>query len=235
MSYFEFCRHTVQKNAPDLYLISLMGRGHDLNKLWTVLAFEYEISKIRRIVSEPTLALIRLQWWRDEFDKITQGQPHSRSEVLSSIVACDFDLADLRAMLDSKEAEIRLAQPPQSAEEALAYITEQHLPLCKMIAKIDGANLDIAETIKTTALNRGLVDALYRARDKSFVDVHKSDLIKNFDNDLTTKGRMISALSSHAKLHFKCLKRAKFDVSDPHLRRPPALEALRIWTSVLGK
>jgi len=42
--------------------------------LLTLLAFDLEIAKIPKMVSEPMIGRIRLQWWLDEMNKITNGQ-----------------------------------------------------------------------------------------------------------------------------------------------------------------
>ncbi len=234
MSYYEFCRQTLQKSAPDLYLLSLMGKASQLEKLWALYAFDYELGKIRRSVSEPTLALIRLQWWRDELSKIKQDEIHSKSEILCAIKSSDLNVTKLEALIDAKEAEIRLERPPQTIEEAIEYLQNLHAPLCDLVSHVDGGK-DSADTMRSIALNRGIMQALYNAKKKSFVHENKTELSQYFDISTKAKGRNLAAMLSHSNIHFKRIKMYEYDACQPTLMKPPPLEALRIWTSLIGK
>jgi phytoene synthase len=42
-----------------------------------LILFTHEVARARQAVSEPMLAAIRLQWWREALDEIFSGKPYS--------------------------------------------------------------------------------------------------------------------------------------------------------------
>lgn len=74
----------------------------------TLYAFNHELARAREVVSEPPLALIRLQWWRE----VVEGT-RRRHEVATPLgEALDAGLlaqADLLALIDAREEEVEPA------------------------------------------------------------------------------------------------------------------------------
>ena len=52
----------------DRYLAATLAARHNLNDLIILAAFAAEVDRILATVSEPAIAAIRLQWWRDALD-----------------------------------------------------------------------------------------------------------------------------------------------------------------------
>lgn len=75
----------LKKVDPDLYLLSLFAPAERREALWALFLFKYEIAKTRSAVSDTTLGLIRLQWWRDEIGKIYAGGDGGQNPILSTI------------------------------------------------------------------------------------------------------------------------------------------------------
>lgn len=76
----EYCRRKFADRDYYHYLISLFMPADKQPGLWTLGAFKDAIESIPSSVSEPTLGLMRLTWWRDQIEliregKVTQGQP----------------------------------------------------------------------------------------------------------------------------------------------------------------
>src|SRR5947208_3175404 len=67
------CMDTVRRYDRDRFLLGLTVPAKRRAALWALFAFNHEIAKTREVVSEPTLGLIRLQWWRDALDQLYQG------------------------------------------------------------------------------------------------------------------------------------------------------------------
>src|SRR4029077_13748928 len=57
----------------DRYLASLFAADKTRPQLWALLAFNYEVARIRELVSEPELGEIRLQWWLEKVEEIYRG------------------------------------------------------------------------------------------------------------------------------------------------------------------
>ena len=55
----------VRRHDPDRFLTALFAPPEKRDALLTLYAFNHELARAREAVSEPPLALIRLQWWRE--------------------------------------------------------------------------------------------------------------------------------------------------------------------------
>jgi NADH dehydrogenase [ubiquinone] 1 alpha subcomplex assembly factor 6 len=69
-----YCAELVARYDRDRYRLSLTVPRGMREDLWALFAFNHEIAKTREVVSEPTLGLIRLQWWREALDKLYGGE-----------------------------------------------------------------------------------------------------------------------------------------------------------------
>jgi 15-cis-phytoene synthase len=94
----------VRRHDPDRFLTALFAPLEKRDALLTLFAFNHELARAREAVSEPALALIRLQWWRE----VIEGA-HRRHEVaeplLATIEAGELHRGDLLALIDAREAE----------------------------------------------------------------------------------------------------------------------------------
>jgi phytoene synthase len=94
----------VRRHDPDRFLTALFAPPEKRDALLTLYAFNHELARAREVVSEPALALIRLQWWRE----VVEGA-HRRHEVADALrVAIDtgeLDRGDLLSLIDAREAE----------------------------------------------------------------------------------------------------------------------------------
>ncbi len=109
----------VRRHDPDRFLTALFAPSEKRDALLTLYAFNHELARAREVVSEPPLALIRLQWWRE----VVEGERrrHQVAEPLSAAIeAGKFRQDDLLAIIDAREVE---AEPAIETLPAwLAYI-----------------------------------------------------------------------------------------------------------------
>lgn len=94
----------VRRHDPDRFLTALFAPPDRRDALLTLYAFNHELARAREVVSEPPLALIRLQWWRE----VIEGA-HRRHEVAeplrAAVDAGELDRGDLLRLIDAREAE----------------------------------------------------------------------------------------------------------------------------------
>jgi 15-cis-phytoene synthase len=98
----------VRRHDPDRFLTALFAPLGKRDALLTLYAFNHELARAREAVSEPPLALIRLQWWRE----VVEGAPrrHVVAEPLAAAIdAGELDCGDLLAMIDAREIEVEPA------------------------------------------------------------------------------------------------------------------------------
>jgi 15-cis-phytoene synthase len=72
----------VRRHDPDRFLTALFAPPEQRDALLTLYAFDHELARAREVTSEPHLALIRLQWWRE----VVEGE-RRRHEVATPLAA----------------------------------------------------------------------------------------------------------------------------------------------------
>lgn len=76
------CADIIKQNDYDRYITALFAPPEKRDDLYALYAFNYEIAKTRETVSDTTLGLIRLTWWREAIDEIYEGQKPRNHEVV---------------------------------------------------------------------------------------------------------------------------------------------------------
>ena len=104
----------VRRHDPDRFLTALFAPPHKRDALLTLYAFNHELARAREAVSEPPLALIRLQWWRE----VVEGA-RRRQEVADPLAAAietgELRQDDLLALIEAREMEAEPAIETLSA------------------------------------------------------------------------------------------------------------------------
>jgi NADH dehydrogenase [ubiquinone] 1 alpha subcomplex assembly factor 6 len=108
------CAAEVRRHDPERYLATLFAPADAREALFALYAFDHEISRVRRVVSEPMAGLVRLQWWREALDAIAADQPPVHP-VVEAVHARWDRFAPLRPRLESAieaRAQELSAEPP---------------------------------------------------------------------------------------------------------------------------
>ncbi|HPF77943.1 MAG TPA: squalene/phytoene synthase family protein [Alphaproteobacteria bacterium] len=135
------CLNIVRKHDPDRFLLSLMAAMRCRPALWALFAFNYEIAKTREVVSETTIGLIRLQWWRDAIAEIYEGKPVRRHEVVDELATAikEYDLPreDFDNLIYAREFDLE-GVAPANIEGLNNYCDFTTTPLYRLALKITG-------------------------------------------------------------------------------------------------
>jgi phytoene synthase len=94
----------VRQHDPDRFLTALFAPAGKRDALLTLYAFNHELARAREVASEPMLALIRLQWWRE----VVEGAPRRHPVATPLRATLDAGLlraADLLALIEAREQE----------------------------------------------------------------------------------------------------------------------------------
>jgi len=125
----------------DRYLSVLFAEKTKRGSLFALYAFNYEVAKTAEMVSEPTLGMIRLQWWREAIGGIFSGAPRHH-EVVTALAAgiekyrLPRELFD--GLIDAREQDLSPAPFTEMAElESYADATSGHV--MRLAARILGA------------------------------------------------------------------------------------------------
>ena len=113
------CEELVRRHDRDRFLAALFAPGPLRPHLHALYAFNYEIARIAESVTEPMMAEIRRQWWRETVDEAAKGRArrHDVAEALRDVFAHTaaeparfIDLIDVRAKDDSGEEFASMAE-----------------------------------------------------------------------------------------------------------------------------
>lgn len=153
-----YCANLVRQQDPDRFLIALFAPAAAREALWALYAFNYEIARTREVVSDTTLGLIRLQWWRDSLDEIYRNETPRRHEVLTPLAVAiqTYNLPkDLFFnLIYAREFDLENVAPA-NMQGLLHYADFTTTPL-NTLAQIICADSDTDETVKAVSVNYAL-------------------------------------------------------------------------------
>ncbi|MGC2414613.1 MAG: phytoene/squalene synthase family protein [Stellaceae bacterium] len=114
----------VRRHDRDRYQTALFAPAGRREALFALYAFNYEIARVREIVTQPMLGQIRLQWWREIVAAAFAGvatRPHEVAEPLTAVIR---DVMPTRAhfdrMIDTRERDLA-DEPPVSLATLEVY------------------------------------------------------------------------------------------------------------------
>lgn len=94
----------MRRADPDRFLTSLFAPASRRDALLTLYAFNHELARAREVASEPALALIRLQWWREVVEGARRA--HEVATPLSEALrAGALDANLLLPLIEAREQE----------------------------------------------------------------------------------------------------------------------------------
>lgn len=161
----------VRRGDPDRFFLSVMYPKNTHVPVWSLLAFQHEIAKTREVVTEPTLGLIRLQWWRDALDHIYAGHPVPPHEILQPLadVIQKYKLpqAEFEQLLQAREFDLE-GKMPADLPSLARYARDTSAPLIQLLLRVTdpGIGGEGAATVAQAYALAGLMRALpFHARD----------------------------------------------------------------------
>ena len=108
----------VRRADPDRFLTALFAPPHRREALFTLYAFNNELARARESTSQPMLAMIRLQWWRDVVEGATRS--HEVATPLTALLAEGVvDRDEALALIDARELEL---EPIETVADWQAYL-----------------------------------------------------------------------------------------------------------------
>lgn len=113
-----YCLEHVRRFDRDRYLAALFAPAESRFDLLALYAFNLELAKIREVVREPMMGLIRLQWWRDCIGEIYGGKTrrHQVAQPLAQAVTRHrLPRELLERLVDAREADLDNGPPADLA------------------------------------------------------------------------------------------------------------------------
>lgn len=152
----------IRQQDSDRFLLSLFAPAHCRPALWALFAFNYEIAKTREVVSDTTIGLIRLQWWRDAIAEIYERKiprSHPVIDELSAVIKEHGLLReDFDALIYAREFDLEGVAPANMAG-LLHYCDYTTTPLMRLACKIIGAEVE-EEVLRQASIEYALIGIL---------------------------------------------------------------------------
>lgn len=154
------CAELVRRHDPDRFLATLFAPAERREALFVLYAFNHELARAREAAREPTLALIRLHWWRE----VVEGtrKKHEVATPLADAIAQGLLVPqDLLGMIDGREAE---AEPAIADHAAwLAYLAATAGGVMAAAGRALGAEESLLARLRVLGTAHGVAGQLRNA------------------------------------------------------------------------
>lgn len=131
----------IRRHDRDRYHTALFAPVDRREALFALYAFNYEIARVREIVTQPMLGQIRLQWWREVVDAAYAGTPPRQHEVAAPLAAAisGFALsgAHFARLIDTRERDLA-DDPPADLTLLEDYAEGTSAPLLWLALEVLG-------------------------------------------------------------------------------------------------
>jgi NADH dehydrogenase [ubiquinone] 1 alpha subcomplex assembly factor 6 len=168
----------VRRHDRDRFQTALFAPPARREALFALYAFNYEVARVREIVTEPMLGQIRLQWWREAIAAaFAGGAPGEHPVVLALTTAIrEFGLsrASLDSLVDSRERDLA-PEPPADLAELEGYAEASSAMLVRLALEALGVRTpearDLAREIGIGYALAGLMRAVpfHAAAGRSYI------------------------------------------------------------------
>lgn len=119
-------RRRALAGDPDRARAACLGDHETRRLLFTILLANHELARAWEAASEPGTRLLRLQWWRDRFADLKDGQGAGRHELAADLEAAlaqapsaPASLAALERILEARDAEVEADGRPWENLDAM--------------------------------------------------------------------------------------------------------------------
>lgn len=101
---YRYCEHQVRHHDKDRFLASLYAPAERRPFLFALYAFALEIGRVRRVVREPLVGTIRLQWWREALDGTRAEEAGANPVMVALQDAARRSGLEVDTLIDAVEA-----------------------------------------------------------------------------------------------------------------------------------
>ncbi len=130
----------------DRYIAATLSPRLARSDLVVLAAFAGEMRRIPWAVSDPTIGMIRLQWWRDSVDaggQLSSGNP--LADALNDVIVRNqLPTGLLLGQIDAQELEL-FADPVEDIEQLRLHFIKREAGMFQLAAKVLGAQNAIPE------------------------------------------------------------------------------------------
>jgi phytoene synthase len=147
----------VRRHDPDRFLTALFAPPERREALMLLYAFNHELARAREVASDPTLALMRLLWWREVVSG-TRKRHDVATPLSDALDAGLLQRADLLAVIDGRELEAEADTP--SMADFQDYLRATAGALAVAAGRALGADTAALERLRTLGTAYGVAGQL---------------------------------------------------------------------------
>lgn len=253
-----YCADYIRREDKDRYVLSLFAPSEHRAALWALFAFNAEIAKTREVVTETSLGLMRLLWWREGVQEIYQGACRDHPVLLGlkeAIERYDLPLKLFEDMTYGREFDLEDVVPG-NIDGLFNYCDFTHTPLLKLCDQIVGMEEELS--LKKLAIRYSIAGILrsfvahahqhrcylpqdlmeeanlaeaqmYELKNLEGLEKIAQKLLETLPDAPEFDAKFFKAYNGLASIYLKHIKGVKFDLLDYRLTLPPLLKELRLW------
>ena len=110
----------------DRYMLGLFQPAEKRMRWMALCAFHGEIAKLPMSVSDPTIGLIRIAWWREALEELKNNNIKKRHEIIEALAEIrELPLSHMELLLNAYEVEIEkpVAETFKDLEQRILHTT----------------------------------------------------------------------------------------------------------------
>ena len=211
----------LRQEDHDRFLVTLFLPKEMVVRVAPLYALNAELAKTRRVVSEPALGEIRLQWWVDALEGAFAGHapPHEIGEALLAVIAeGKLQKDDLLALVEAYREE--LYEPPlESVSEFThhAFFTGGRIEILVAQA-LDGSYdaISAAQAVGTTWAVLSMLRALPGRRQQGWDYLPQDALVANDGNEAAVIEAMLKGTLEQMQLSMRTEPSGPIQALKPH-------------------
>jgi phytoene synthase len=166
MTHLSYSAEQVRLYDHDRFLTAIFAPSAVREHLFALYAFNIEAAKVAEVTTEPLIGRMRLQWWRDTFDRLYAGETvaHAVAAPLGKAIATrQLDRFEFDRLLDTRELDLD-REPPADTAALEAYAEGTGAPLSVLAVQASGCSdsgaLEAARLIGTAWALTGILRAV---------------------------------------------------------------------------
>ena len=157
-----YCAGLVQACDADAFMTAMLASEPGRGDLLALYAFDAELARVAKLVSEPSLGALRLAWWRDALAGLYEGRPpeHPLLAALAQAIArTGLTHDDLDDMIAARECDLG-DTPPADSDALLHHVGRTSGTLLAQAALVLGGDATAARAARHVGIGWGLATLL---------------------------------------------------------------------------
>ncbi|XP_062935730.1 NADH dehydrogenase (ubiquinone) complex I, assembly factor 6 isoform X2 [Cynocephalus volans] len=232
-----YCLELLRKRDYEGYLCSLLLPAESRNSAFALRAFNVELAQVKDSVSEKTIGLMRMQFWKKTVEDIyCDNPPHQpvAIELWKAVKRHNLTKRWLLKIIDEREKNLddkayhniqELENYAENTQSSLLYLTLEILGIKDLHADHAASHIGKAQGIVTCLR----ATPYHGSRRKVFLPMDICMLARSFHRSVPVKAFPAFLPTVSLEDYLKKIQRVDFDIFHPSLQQKNALLPLSLY------